>query len=76
MTIDPMNPEIIASVQSEVEAASIVAALAAHGIEAHSTGGVTAGLRALAPSHVDVLVRKKDLQQATEALKDIRGDFK
>ena len=68
MTTDPNNPEVLTSVPSDLEAAAIVAALAARGVEASTTGGYTAGFRAEAPGNVNVIVRQEDLHRARQAL--------
>ena len=72
MTEDPRNPEVLVSVSTEIEAASIVAALANFGIEAVTTGEFTAGFRAEAPGGVQVLVKQKDFSRARQALEEIR----
>ena len=64
MTADPNNPELLTSVVTDVEAVVIVGALAARGIQAHTTGGYTAGFRAEAPGYVQILVKNKDLDRA------------
>ena len=76
MTTDPNNPETLTSVHSDVEAAAIVNMLAAHGFEASTTGGYTAGFRAEAPGDVHVIVRHKDLEPARELLAKFQQDHK
>ena len=71
MTTDPNNPEILARVPSDIEAASLVSDLAARGIEASTTGGFTAGFRAEAPGEVNIIVRQADLARAKQALAEI-----
>ena len=71
MTTDPNNPEVLVSVPSDVEAAAIVAALAARGVQASTTGGYTAGFRAEAPGQISVVVRRADLDQAKRSLVEI-----
>ena len=74
MTTDPNNPELLESFRSDIEAATIVAALEAHGIQASTTGGYTAGFRAEAPGNVNVIVRHQDLDLAKQVLADIKRD--
>ena len=74
MITDPNNPEVLVSVPSEVEAAAIVTALAARGVQASMTGGYTAGFRAEAPGEVNVIVRRADLVQAKRTLAEIKED--
>ena len=74
MTIDPNNPEKLVSVPNDVEAAAIVAALAARGVQASTVGGYTAGFIAEAPGRVSVLVRRADLDQAKRSLAEIEKD--
>ena len=71
---DPNNPAVVKSVTSDVEAAVIVNALAAHGIEASTTGGFTSGFRAEAPGDIDVVVRQSDLERAKQILEEIRDE--
>ena len=68
MTTDPHNPEVLTCVPTDIEAATIVTALAARGIEASTTGGYTAGFRAEAPGGVSVIVRHEDLNHAKQVL--------
>ncbi len=71
MLVDPNNPEVLTSVCTDVEAAAIVGALAALGIEASAIGGYTAGFRAEAPGRVNVIVKHADLGRARTALAEI-----
>jgi hypothetical protein len=71
MPVDPNNPEVLTSVCTDVEAAAIVSALAALGVEASTTGGYTAGFRAEAPGRVNVIVKYADLGRAKNALAEI-----
>ena len=59
MSIDPNNPEVLISVRNDIEAATIVVALADRGIDASTTGSFTAGFRGEAPGHVNVIVKHK-----------------
>ena len=74
MPSDPNNPEVLTSVRTDVEAATIVGALAARGISASTTGSYTAGFRAEAPGCVNVIVKYKDLDSARLALDEIEQD--
>ncbi len=71
---DPDRPENLIQVASEVEAAAIVTALQAHGIEALASGGFTSGFRAEAPGRVNVVVRHQDLEEARLILAEIQGE--
>ena len=71
MQTDRNNPEVLRSVQTDVEAAAIVSALAARGIEASTTGDYTAGFRAEAPGVVNIVVRYGDLERAKNAPAEI-----
>lgn len=77
MTVDPNNPEILTSVTSDIEAAAIVAALSAQGIEASTTGDFTAGFRAEAPGDINVIVRQQDLVRALQIFNHLKeaGDL-
>ena len=71
MTTDPNNPEVLTSVSSDVEAAAIVNALAERGIKASAVGGYTSGFRAEAPGDIRVVVRRANLDAATQALAEL-----
>jgi len=68
MTDDPNRPVVLTTVPTEVQAAVIVAALDAEGIEAQAVGQLTSGFRAEAPGGVRVLVRQADLARAQTVL--------
>ena len=68
MSQDPNNPEVLKSFADELAAAALVAELEAHGIEASTTGGFTAGFRAEAPGEVHVIVRHMDMKKAQQIL--------
>lgn len=69
---EPNNtPEMLTSVPNDLEAAMIVSALAAHGVDATTSGSFTSGFQAEAPGEVQVLVRRSDLPQAREALAEL-----
>ncbi len=61
------------SVPNNLEAAMVVSALAARGIDATTTGSFTSGFQAEAPGVVLVSVRSCDLAQAEDALQEIRS---
>lgn len=65
------NPETLVSVPNDFEAAIIVSALAAHDVDATTSGGFTAGFRAEAPGEVNVIVRRRDLAKARQALSEL-----
>jgi Putative prokaryotic signal transducing protein len=71
MTDDPGSPEVLTTAPTDMEAAAIVSALDAHGIQAITTGGYIAGFRAEAPAVVNVIVRHEDLARAKQVLADI-----
>lgn len=71
---DMNRPRRLTSVATEVEAASLITALNAEGIEAHAAGGHTAGFRAEAPGRVEIWVRSADYQRAQEALARIEAE--
>lgn len=75
---DNEEPVILADLNSETEAAMIVAALAEEGIEAFKAGGPVSDFKVGVPGHVQVLVRPEDLGRAREAfahLKDEQGEI-
>ena len=74
MTSDPNEPAVLAVVGTEVEATLIVAALNDAGIEARTSGGLTAGFRAEAPGAAKVLVHQDDLARALETLTAFRAE--
>jgi hypothetical protein len=74
MTNDPDSPCVLLSVANEIEAGSILTALADYDIEASTVGGFTSGFKAEAPGSVQILVRRADLDRANRALAEIRHD--
>jgi len=70
MADDPNQPVVLMWVPTETEAAIIVAALASHGVLAHTVGGMTSGGRiGLGPDYgLQILVRQDDLERARDAL--------
>lgn len=74
MDVDPKSPRAVRTVPSELEAASIVAALANHGIEARTSGEYTSGFRAEAPGWVKVVVKYCDLEQADRVLVQLEAN--
>lgn len=71
MTPDTDCPEVLLSVSNDIEASSIVIALAQYGIEATAAGGFISGFKAEVPSSVDILVKRADLDRASQALAEI-----
>ena len=69
--LQPDQPVKLTSVNNEIEAGSLITALAADGILANATGGHTAGFRAEAPGRVDIWVRGEDLQAALAVMSQI-----
>ena len=72
MTTDDNKPEILPRVENDIIAAAIVTGLAAHGIKASTTGGYTASFVAHAPGDVQVIVRQRDLAEATKVLNELQ----
>ena len=72
-TIDPNNPTPLTRFTNEVEAATILSALAENGIHGTTTGSFTAGFRTEAPGDVTVVVRHCDLQRALEVLAEVEA---
>jgi tRNA G26 N,N-dimethylase Trm1 len=67
---DPL--EILTRVANEMEAMIVVNALERCGIRAVATGGYTSGLKAEAPTDVQVRVLKSTLDEARQALTELR----
>ena len=67
---DPNAPILVGEFQSELEASFVVDRLAEAGVQAWTTGALTAGMRAEAPGRVRVLVRAVDAGAAKAALSD------
>lgn len=66
--IDPNNPTELTRFSSEIEAASVLSALAESGIRGTITGSFTAGFRTESPGDVTVIVRHCDLPRALEVI--------
>ena len=73
MSEDSEDLLVLISVPTEIEAASIVAALAQDDIRAVATGGLTSGFKAEAPGEVQVLVKRADAERAQQTLQEIRS---
>jgi len=72
---DPQNnPVSLLSVPNDFEAAMVVSALAAHEVDATTSGEFTSGFRAEAPGDVKVLVRQRDLGRAREVLDELENE--
>lgn len=75
MTHDPNDPEVLVSLATAAEAASMVTALAERDIEA-STSDSSAFPGALGlEGGVQVMVKRSDFDRAKEALEEIRKEF-
>jgi len=70
---DSDAPELLTSCANEAEAALLVAALEARGVEARPLGALTSGFRAEAPGGVQIFVRRSDIQRARQTLAEIEG---
>ncbi|MBP87692.1 MAG: hypothetical protein CMJ64_13370 [Planctomycetaceae bacterium] len=68
MTTDPDSPTVVYRAATNIEAAPIVAALEAEGIEATVTGTFTSGFQAEAPGDVQVVVRQSQAEKASELI--------
>ena len=68
--------ELLTSVTTEIEAASIVGALAEHEIRATAEGALTSQFRAEAPGKVRILVHAEDLERARSALEAHRQSLR
>ena len=75
MVADSMNPEVLVSLNNEMEAWAIVSALHAHGIRAETTGNYTAGFQAEAPGTVSVVVGRADIARARQVLQETCREF-
>lgn len=74
MPEEPIIPVQLVKVMHESEAGLIISTLASHGIEAQSTGDYTSGLRAEAPTMIQVWVNRVDLIEARQILATIKED--
>jgi hypothetical protein len=72
MSSDSESVEKLATLQTDFEAAAIVAALEEEGIRARAVGGYIAGFRAEVPAGVSVLVSRADLERAKSVLEKLR----
>ena len=74
MTDDSITAVELTSAANDMEAAAIVAALNAEGIETVTTGDFTAGFRAEAPGNVQIIVKSCDLARGQELLQRFKED--
>jgi hypothetical protein len=74
MTHDPNSPEVLVSLATEAEGASIVTALAERDVEASATGGFAFPGNLGIEGGVQVIVRYADLDRAKQALAEIREE--
>ena len=72
MEIDPNEPQVVASLLTEIEAADLAAHLEALGIRAHVWGANSTIAWPEVPRNVQVVVRQADLLRAQEALEQLR----
>lgn len=68
------SPLALLSVAGDVEAAGIITALAAYGIQATAIGGFLSSFKALSPSNIQIMVRSCDFDEAKLALAEIQSD--
>ena len=68
MTHDPDSPTVVYRAATSVEAASVVTALEAAGIEATLTGTFTSGFQTEAPGDVQVVVRYSQAEKARDLI--------
>ena len=68
------QPVLLTTVLNEAEAAVLLAALDARGIEAEMVGGLTSGFKAEAPGNVSILVAQNRLEEARRALAEIEAE--
>jgi hypothetical protein len=74
MTSDPNSPTVIYSADNAIEAAAIVTALEAEGIETTTTGSYTSGFQAEAPGPVEVVVRQSQAEKAHAILERLEEE--
>ena len=72
-TEEASAPRTLLSVVDDVEAADIITALSAYGIQATAVGGFLADFKAGLPGNVQILVRGSDFEEATRALAEIQS---
>jgi hypothetical protein len=60
---------------SEREAVAILSALKANGIEAASTGNLSAGFKLEAPGGVDIMVKENEKEKALAVIQEIKVEF-
>lgn len=75
MTDDPNNPEVLVSLATEAEAASIVIALGERDIEATEIESSAFPGPLAWDGAIRVMVKRSDLERAKEALAEIRKEF-
>lgn len=74
MSNDPNEAVKLATFTTEVEAQLLVGELADAGVDAQSSGALTASFRVEAPGEVAVLVRQSDLEKAKQVLETFRSE--
>ena len=76
MTDDPNRPEVLVSLATEAEAASIVTALAERDIEAFTTGSSSFPGSLGLGGGTQVMVKHSDLDQAKRVLAEMSEELK
>jgi len=74
MTTDPNSPTVVYSADNAIEAAAIVTALEAEGIETTTTGSYTSDFQAEAPGTVQVVVRQSQAEKALAILERLEDE--
>ena len=72
MRTDPDDPQVVASLLTEIEAADLAAHLESLGIRAHVWGANSTIAWPEVPRDVQVVVRQADLLRAREAIRQLR----
>jgi hypothetical protein len=72
MAVDPDDPQVVARLLTEPEAAELAAHLEALGIRAHVWGASSTIAWPEVPREVRVVVRRADLLRAQEAVRQLR----
>ena len=74
MSSDPDSPTVVFRAATSIEAAAVVTALEAEGIEATTTGNFTASFQAEAPGSVQVVVRQSQADKARTILQRLESE--
>jgi hypothetical protein len=73
MAVDPDDPQVVASLLTEPEAAELAAHLEALGIRAHVWGANSTIAWPEVPRDVQVVVRRADVLRAQEVIAQLRA---